>query len=215
MKTERKKINIDFPIDYQMIDRGSEELAILLHGFGQNSEIIKSDLLDSIPEKYNVLIPNGPFPIPKIRPEKIEERFAWYFYNSHTNTYKIEYSFPATLLSKLIDQLGYSNSKKIIIGYSQGGYLSPFLASQLEGVTSIYALACTLKWQYIQEEKLPYTIHQIHGEDDLMVDYKNSYEHYEQLKERAIESEYITIKNEGHRITEPFKECLSKLILKQ
>ena len=85
MILERKKINIEFPFDYQLIERGGNKLAILLHGFGQTSQIMRDDFLDLIPDEYSVLIPNGPFPIPKIRAESIEHRYAWYFFDRHTN----------------------------------------------------------------------------------------------------------------------------------
>ena len=214
MELQRKKINIDFPMDYKLIKNGGKKLAILLHGFAQSSEEIQKELQSSISTEYDLLIPNGPFPIPKIRADKVEERFAWYFFNRHTNTYRINYDFPATLLSRLVDALGYKGTEKIIIGYSQGGYLSPFVANELQNVTIVYALACTLKWQYLPG-KLDYPVVQIHGREDLMVDYKNSKEHFEALNKVSPDSKYISLDGVGHRLEESFKAKLLELISNQ
>jgi predicted esterase len=214
MELQRKKIDIDFPLDFKLYKNGKKKLAILLHGFAQSAKEIEGELKDSISDEYDILIPNGPFPIPKIRADKIEERYAWYFYNRHTDQYKVNYDFPATILSKLINELGYKDNEKIIIGYSQGGYLSPFLANELQNVTSVYALACTIKWQYLPKE-LNYPLIQIHGQDDLMVDYKNSKEHFVELAKIAQSSKYISLAGVGHRLEESFKKTLKDFITNQ
>ncbi|WP_164848267.1 hypothetical protein [Halobacteriovorax sp. HLS] len=214
MKTDRKKINIDFPFDYKLIKRNGSKLVILLHGFAQSAQEISTELLESIPEGFDVLIPNGPFPIPKITPEKVIERYAWYFYNRHSNSYKIDYNFSASLISKLIDELDYKDTEKLIIGYSQGGYLSPFLAQELTNVSLVLGLCCTIKWQFLPE-KLNFPLIQIHGKEDLMVDYKNSFEHYSIIKQRLPNSSYIVVEDEGHRLKDPFKREIEKILLNQ
>ncbi len=214
MKTERKKINIDFPFDYHLLKRSGEKLVILLHGFAQSAQQISQELLESIPSDYDVLIPNGPFPIPKISADKIVERYAWYFYNRQTDSYKIDYSFPSALLNSLVTELGYEAHKKIILGYSQGGYLSPFLALKLSNVELVIGACCTMKWQLLPE-RMHFPLIQIHGGEDLMVEYKNSFEHYNVIKDRFTDSSYIVLKDEGHRLTDPFREEIRRILSNQ
>ena len=212
MNDETMKIEIDFPISYKLIKRKSKKLIILLHGFAQSNKAILDKFTDAISDEYDILAPNGPFPIPKIRKEYIERRYAWYFFDRHTNTYDIDYSFPAELLSRTVTKLGYENTPKVIIGYSQGGYLSPFTALQMRNVESIIGLACTFKWQYLPNE-LPFNVYAIHGAVDQMVEYQNSKNHFLELeKKTSFNTHYITLNKEGHELTTPFVEEAIKLL---
>ncbi|OUR97123.1 hypothetical protein A9Q84_12400 [Halobacteriovorax marinus] len=205
MELIRKKIEIDFPLDYYYIDRGGSKLAILLHGFAQKGEDMLEHFQKVIPEDYDILAPNGPFPLPKIRREYIDKRYAWYFYDRHTNTYDIDYNFPATLLSKIVNETKHSASEKMIIGYSQGGYLAPFVAERLENVSKVIGLACTFKWQFLKE-KLNFSLFAIHGSKDNMVEMENSKNHFDKLKERVQNSQYIILDDLGHTLTNEFIE---------
>ncbi len=212
MKNETIKLEIDFPTSYKLIKRKSKKLLILLHGFAQTNDVMLEHFLDSVSEDYDILAPNGPFPIPKIRRDYIEKRYAWYFFNRHTNTYEIDYSFPATLLQKLVQKLGYENTQKVIIGYSQGGYLSPFAGLALKNVESIIGLCCTYKWQYLTEE-LPFNVYSIHGVDDKLVDHQNSKVHFEKLVTKiSRESRYISLRDEGHDLSKRIVQETLKLI---
>ncbi|WP_044557366.1 alpha/beta hydrolase [Halobacteriovorax marinus] len=200
MKTHALKINLPFPINYQLDKRKGKKLLILLHGFAQSAEYMKQYFHNLIPEDFDILIPNGPFPIPKIRRDYIEKRYAWYFFDRHTGKYDIDYSFPSNLLKELVSSLGYANTSKTIIGYSQGGYLSPFAALELNQVESIIGIGCTYKWQFLPDE-LPYNIYSIHGKKDQIVEIDNSREHFEELKKRTkLQSSYICLENSAHEL---------------
>ena len=212
MNNETMKTEIDFPISYKLIKRKSKKLIILLHGFAQSNKTILDKFTEAISDEYDIFAPNGPFPIPKIRKDYIERRYAWYFFDRHTNTYDIDYTFPAELLSRTVKKLGYENTPKVIIGYSQGGYLSPFAALKMTNVQSIVGLACTFKWQYITET-LPFNTYAIHGAMDEMVEYQNSKTHFLELeKKTSLKSRYITLNKEGHELTSPFVEEAIKLL---
>lgn len=206
------KIEIDFPINYKLIKNKSNKLLILLHGFAQSNTVMLKHFQNSIPDDYDILIPNGPFPIPKIRKDYIEKRYAWYFFNRHTNTYEIDYKLPSKLISGLVDKLGYQNTEKVIVGYSQGGYLSPFTALELQNVSRIIGLCCTYKWQFLPEV-LPFDVYSIHGSDDLMVDHQNSKEHFQKIKvSDQSQSNYITIDGQGHDLNENIVNEVKKLL---
>ncbi len=212
MKNETMKLEIEFPANYKLIKRKSKKLLILLHGFAQSNQTVLEKFKDAVSDEYDILAPNGPFPIPKIRKDYIERRYAWYFFDRHTNTYDIDYNFPSKVISKMVAKLGYENTPKTILGYSQGGYLSPFAALELREVESIIGLSCTFKWQYLPEE-IPFNIYAIHGTSDEMVDYKNSKEHFDILKKRTkAESNYISLQNETHELTNSFVEKAINLL---
>ncbi|WP_372654877.1 alpha/beta hydrolase [Halobacteriovorax sp.] len=212
MKNQTIKLEIDFPINYKLTKRKSKKLLILLHGFAQTNEAILEHFLDSAPDDYDILAPNGPLPIPKIRRDYIEKRYAWYFFDRHSNSYDIDYSLSANLLQKLVQTLGYDETPKVVIGYSQGGYLSPFAGLAMNKIQSIIGLCCTYKWQYITEE-LPFNVYSIHGVEDKLVDHQNSKVHFEKLKTSSKkESRYISLKNEGHDLSDNIVQEALKLI---
>lgn len=212
MNNQTIKLEIEFPTNYKLLKRKSKKLLILLHGFAQKNDAILDHFQDKVSEDYDILAPNGPFPIPKIRREYIEKRYAWYFFDRHENSYDIDYSISSDLLKKLVNKLGYQDIPKTIIGYSQGGYLSPFAGLAIENVQSIIGLCCTYKWQFLNEE-LPFNVYSIHGTDDKLVDHQNSKVHFEKIKTcSSKESRYISLKGEGHDLSPLIIQEALKLI---
>ena len=83
----------------------------------------------------NQLYINGIFPLaPEIKGEipEIKLRFAWYFFNPLTKTYFIDPSVPEKTITNLIHHLNLQDYKITFLGYSQGGYLAPFIAKTFQ-----------------------------------------------------------------------------------
>ena len=129
-----KRVLIDAPsiIDYQSLGNpNSDRVILLLHGYAQNSQEIIDSFKSLIDESdAHWLVPNGVFPIPKKRKDYISYRFAWYFYNTVKQEYYIDFDYPSHVLSGLLAKLNTKDKAVTIIGYSQGGYLAPFVAQR-------------------------------------------------------------------------------------
>lgn len=207
-----KAVSSPFPISYSLEgDMNSDHLYILLHGFMEKASKMVRRMRPLLPQNSLVLAPNGPFPLPEKSPSGYKVRYAWYFFDNIKNEYLIDYEFPTTLLKNLVIELGLANKKVTIIGYSQGGYLAPFLSMKLPKMERIIGMACVFKENlFPQELSCPYI--QIHSEDDKMVSYEGSKSHFDSLNEKDKNGTFVTLKSAGHLYNEQYQEALKKLI---
>ncbi len=197
------------------LDSKAKRNYLILHGFYENSSLIKSKLEHLIPKESNLLIPNACFPLPKRRsPAKgggWDLYFSWYFFDESSQSFYVEYDFPAGILEKMIKELNLDKLPLTIIGYSQGGYLSPFVAERLPNCDQVIGIGCSYKYNMLSEAN-HYKIEGIHGRIDDKVDPKNAGECFSKLNSE-IKGEFHMLENEGHDLSEHFYNKIS-LILK-
>lgn len=215
MRDKCKRVFVNAPsiVDYQTFgDPNSSNIAILLHGYGQNSDIVIEDFKDTLDKDYYWIIPNGVFPMPKKRADKISYKFAWYFYDNHEQKYYIDFKYPCSVLSNFIDQIDDKNRPVTIIGYSQGGYLAPFLGQAIERTTKVIGINCNYRHDMLEDE-FNFDLFSIHGNSDPIVDYKNSQNSFEKLVPKlSSQSKYITIEKGTHSLSDEFIEEIKNLI---
>ncbi len=211
MIIKREKFNINFHIDYQLKGNdNNKQLIVLLHGYGQNSDIIYEDLKDIIDRSDSLwLIPNAPFPIPKVRQESILYRFAWYFYDRFKEEYFIDFQIPSDLLSGLINE-NYKDYQVIIVGYSQGGYLAPFAASKIHNIKKVIGINCNFRFD-LMDFKIKHDLIHIHALNDQLVDYHNAYHSLKKIQSHNEDKKVIHIKVENglHEITDLIRDELT------
>lgn len=183
---------------------------ILLHGFYENAPIIKEKLLSLIPKDANVLIPNGCFPLPKRRANGWELFFSWYFFDEVSQNFYVEYDFPAGVLEKLVNQLGLGELPITIIGYSQGGYLSPFLAERLPTCEKVIGLGCSYKFDMLKDSS-HFKIDGIHGDADDKVDPINAQNCFDKLDSK-IKGQFSMLPDVGHALDEEFLDEIKKIL---
>jgi predicted esterase len=210
-----KRVFVQAPsiVDFQTAGNpDSSKIAILLHGYGQNSDIIKEDLKELLDLDYYWIIPNGVFPMPKKRADGISYKFAWYFYDTQEQKYYIDFKYPCAVLSGLVDQVDNKDRPVTIVGYSQGGYLSPFLGQAIERTQKVIGINCNYRYDMLESE-FNFDLYSIHGNSDPIVDYDNSKNSFAQLKNKlSSESRYITIDKGTHSISEDFITELRSLL---
>lgn len=198
-------------MEYDLISPpGATRTYVLLHGFYENAPIIKEKLLPLLPKDANVLIPNGCFPLPKRRPVGWDLYFSWYFFDEATQNFYVEYDFPAGVLEKLVKQLGLDNNPITIIGYSQGGYLSPFVAERLPSCDQVIGLGCSYKFDMLDKAS-HYKINAIHGDADDKVDPINAQNCFSKL-DPQIKGEFTMLPKVGHELNDLFYDQIRKLI---
>jgi hypothetical protein len=62
------------------------------------------------------------------------------------------------------------------------------------------------------QDKLNFKIDGLHGEQDESVDPMRAKESFGVLKERGALGDFYILKNEGHRLTIPFREKIQELL---
>lgn len=199
-------------VDYQVYgNKNADKVALLLHGFGQNSEMILEDLKATLSEDYYWIIPNGVFPMPKKRKDSISYRFAWYFYNNIEEKYYIDFYYPSQVLKSLIKELDPKERPLTIIGYSQGGYLAPFAGQEISTCEKVIGINCNYRFDML-EGSINYALYALHGDKDPIVDYENSKNSFEQLRPKIEQGDYLTIKDGTHEIDDNIRMEISKLL---
>jgi predicted esterase len=184
---------------------------LLLHGYLLDGDFMLKALEGIIPDNSIVIAPNGPFIVPIKKKDKYIAKYAWYFFDTASKIYYVDFS-PSSFFLK--DVLGKYNIDKLpvtVIGYSQGGYLSPKLGEVIEDVDTVIGLACCFRNErFTINSKVTY--HQIHGKDDIVVDSEGSIKEFEKLKSRGNKGEFTLLGSTAHRIDENMLNALQKYL---
>lgn len=186
---------------------------LLLHGYGESSEKIYKRLEPILPKNSIIIAPNGFFPLPKMSLSGVKLNFAWYFFDPVIKKYLIDYDLPATFLKNLVDEVIDKTLPITIIGYSQGGYLSPFVAQKINQVDHVIAVNCNYKYDML-EEPLNFKMDGIHGRQDSIVDPIQAEESHKELQRRGMKGNFYGLEEEDHKFTTPYLTLIEKLVSK-
>lgn len=213
---ETKKIKINSLYDLTSIVRTTQDpkaLILLTHGYCQRGSFIFNKLINFLPKWAEVHSPTAPFPLLSGHPlEKRDKKKkliignAWYFYDAAKNMFHINYDIPIKLLNNYLELNNPKNLPVIAIGYSQGGYLLPFLALKNHKVDHIIGLNCSYRVDLINKP-INCKADAINGEDDNMVDPYLAYE-----RQKELFGEFVLLKNENHYLTNRFGLEVDRLL---
>ena len=211
MATKRhRRVSGWHSLHYQLQgDEQNNRLFILLHGYGQNSGDVMT-LASSLPKNSLILAPDGPFPLGKKKMFKNPVNFAWYFYDATSDSFYIDYELPATLVATLVKDLNLIQLPTTIIGFSQGGYLAPFVGEMMKNVDHVVNISG--RFRYEQLVQIHFRIDSIHGKDDSIVDPCRVRASHEELIKRGAEGEFHLLDG-GHEINDEVKSCLESVVI--
>lgn len=185
---------------------------LLLHGYMQDGEFIFKKLQKSLPKDTLILAPNGAYLLPSQKNNQFSPKYAWYFFDPATRTYYINYTPAAEYLASILNEYNPQKVPVTVIGYSQGGYLSPKVSELVEQVDQIIGIACVFRNnKFVQKKRVIY--HQIHGQLDAIVDINGARTEWDQLKKRGNNfGKFIEIPDVGHRLTNEYVDVIATLI---
>jgi predicted esterase len=212
MKEFEDKLSLPIPIRYQSRHpANARELVILLHGYQEHADRMAKLILPFVPSDAAVLIPNGPFPVPRIKDGHIKEGYSWYFFNTQTQTMVVP---PDAAVSMIVQVLVSQNATHLpirIVGFSQGGYFALILAQRIPNVRQVIAIAAGFPERYIKS-KPAFRIDAVHGERDKVCDFKNAQEEHKTLKSKHWAGEFIALPNSEHRIDDDVQANVAQLL---
>lgn len=202
----------EIPFDYVIREASGEprELVLLLHGYSQSGAPMLRKLSSVIPENAVALAPNAPFPFAERVEEKYRMAYSWYFYNFQTDEYVVDMATSLQFLEAGIERLGYSNLPLRIVGFSQGGYLAPFLGQKLRQTAQVIGVCSTFLYEEI-EGALPFRVDNVVGAQDEIVDPVNSEKSHRELVRRSKGGEFFSLPV-GHRIDEQVARKIGDLL---
>ncbi len=203
------EIQTQLPISYFYEKHGSENLLIFLHGYTDSASAFLRRAFNQN-STYDILAPNGPFPVPVRSDQGFKEAYSWYFEEPSTQTIFIPKKITVQILKDLISSLELVDQPKIIIGFSQGGFLAPVLAQQLRNVEKIIGIGCS----YREESYAPLTdvkVFGIHGREDTIVEFDAAAEAFANLPSK-IKAGWTSLQGMHHTINDSAQTALLKYI---
>jgi predicted esterase len=214
MQLLEQQINITVPLSVrfdEIIDDTvvQDKTIILLHGYGESKERIFKTLgahLAGIARRLIIL--NAPFPLPYLSKSGYKEGYSWYFRSLQYNLTLIPPEVCEPLFTKFVQTAGLTKSPVSIIGFSQGGFIMPYLAQQIPNLDKLIGISCGINFDSWYREHKP-NLHIIHADNDNL----SSIEHAEEqfLDLGFDKSKFYTVAG-GHEIDTVKIEIVKRLI---
>lgn len=208
--TCRDTFEIEF--DYYLREvENAKSVFLLLHGFSQRGESLLKKLLPILPDDSVILSPNAPFPAPFKTDAGYLEAYAWYFYLAKDDRFVIPPEPAVNALKKLVTGLKLNSLPMTIIGFSQGGYLAPVVAKELNVDHVIAVSADYLAKYYSKDDR--FRLDAIHGVKDEVVPFAESKKNLEGLKlQFGIDAHFHELPNTRHEVDVEAIKVIANLI---
>ncbi len=214
MTFEKQTASSTFTIAYDYWIRKPENpvsLFLLLHGFSQRGESIFSKLEPSLPKNAVVLSLNAPFPSPVRIKDEYKEAYAWYFYMSKEKRFVIQPTESVAAIHKLLKDLKLNTLPINIIGFSQGGYMVPWLVKELATVNRAITIAADYPSHYYENLRA-YRFDAIHGTDDTVAPISEVRSSIQALVKTKRDVTFHEITKTGHEINDAVIERVKSIL---
>jgi len=214
LESKRLSANIELPAYCCVSGNPAEHpMVLLLPGYGQTPEPFLDKFGDCF-NGYSLCVLQAPFPVPVKAKDKqgLQIGYSWYAYDATTGTYHIPMSTAVNFCLQIINKLGFKSQIKKLIGYSQGGYLAPFVAREIPSVTQVIGINCRFKNEDLDGHALPFRLDAINGASDRLVDPENAQRSHQKILEQGARGSFRSVPGEGHEITPAILQELKKML---
>lgn len=204
------------PMSYRhWIPSSPERLAIFLHGFADHGGSFLRRLFPkgwpSELDNVGLLAPNGLFPVPVRTEEGWREAYSWYFFDEAKMRMLISPDFAVSGIKMLLRQYGLEGIPKTIIGFSQGGFLAPYLAKHIEGVSEIIAVGSGFRadfYEVLPADKIRLTA--IHGDQDEIFPIAAAEKSHRHILDLGFKGDFVSIPGVRHIATPEIGVAISQ-----
>ncbi len=186
-------------------------ITLLLHGYNERGLRIFRKLKRHLPEDTYIVAPNGPFPLPRIKPDRLDFGYAWYFFDKFTQRYEVDQSLITDLLITLLHDINPDNLPVTIIGFSQGGYLAPIIAYNYLPTKHVIGIGCEFRTRFFKKPP-SFTLAAIHGSLDPLVNPDHAKREIDLLKDLNIFVDWHLLEGVKHEISTDVSSLVSKLM---
>lgn len=189
-----------------------DPIVLLVHGFQQTGERFFKQVVSAIPENFEVLAVDGPFPVPfQGESGKWVLGYSWYFYSHRHKVYYVPMSAGVNFLCGWLQDQGLASRVQKVVGFSQGGYLAPFVAKKLSKVDQVIGIHSRFRYEELTDPQ-DYRLDCLHGEDDPLVEPDYSQDSHDKLLEMGWKGEYRLLPGVGHSISAEVLEGLTDML---
>lgn len=214
----RTEYNLRIPAQYVHLNSDSaltarNPLLVFIHGYADTASSFVRRAANRAMDRFELLAPNGPFPLPQRVDGEWKEAYAWYFADFSRNRVVIHPTVAADAIAELVDRLGFADRAKILCGFSQGGYFLPHLASRLKNVASLVTIGAGFHPEFYSSYGLRMPVTAIHGDQDEVVPFEDAKSGFAKLKEPHAASRFIAVSGMTHAIDDSGRGVLERVLL--
>jgi len=200
------------PIRYHLTEPKGHGVVVCLHGYQDNAMSMLRRMGwwgSELP--FQILAFNAPFPVPVRTDTGFLEAYSWYFRDTDAKIMLVDPVHTSLTLRRLVIELGLENTPKVLFGFSQGGYLAPYLAAELKHVHGILGLGCGYNLEAYRACP-PLTVHAIHGDHDEIVSFSQSRKSFAEIAQFGHTGDFHEIPHLTHRVENSLDPLVRQLI---
>jgi len=191
---------------------GDKPLLLMIHGFQDSGPSFLRRTLPDLDPRFEILAPNGPFPLPLRVDNEWKEAYGWYFGDLSKKKIYVHPSVAAGAVAALVRSLGLEDRPKTLVGFSQGGYFLPHLARELREVRRFIAIGAGFHPEFFAEYGLTQKVHAIHGGADDVIPLQEARSDFDRLAP-ANQGGFQEIPGMTHVFNAEGRAAFAKLLL--
>lgn len=196
-----RRYEFPMPIRYHVDAAKGPGVVICLHGYQDHalSMVRRIGWWERTDLPFQLLAINGPFPVPLWTGEGFKEAYSWYFRDTSRDLEFLSPTTTANRLRELLTDLGLNNTPKVLFGFSMGGFLAPYVASQVDNVKGIIGYGCGYSPEIYAKFK-PLRVHAVHGSKDERIPMENSRTDFAKVLQLGHTGQFHVVPDLTHRV---------------
>jgi len=200
--------HLKIPVSYFFKSAGeNRDLVVLLHGFQDTAAAFLKRALEERDYPFSILAPNAPFPMPIEKEDGFQEAYSWYFAHYSKKLLLIPPEVSVSYLHELVTKLGLASHRKVVVGFSQGGYFAPFASRRLTNVGKIIGVGCGYRPDDYKGLEVD-AVDAIHGDHDPIISIESSKKMYEELRPAIKRGDFLTVPGLKHAMNDQARKLL-------
>jgi predicted esterase len=208
-----RRYDFPMPIRYHLTPPKGDGVVICLHGYQDHAlSMIRRLGWWEADLPFQILAINGPFPVPIWTNDGFREAYSWYFRDTSRD---LEFVSPVTTALKLrtlLQDLKLEKTPKVLFGFSQGGYLNPYLHHEIHEVRGLIGYGCGYNPE-IYAKTPPTTVHAVHGELDERIPAGPAQADFNKILTLGHRGEFHLVPGLTHRVEPTVEPLIRRLAL--
>jgi predicted esterase len=208
----REDVAVSIPVTYHHhAVEGSRDVVLFLHGYQDSASAFLKRILKEAQPPFPFLAPNAPFPAPVKTEEGYREGYSWFFTDRSKGVVLMPPEPSADAVFQIVQRLGLSGQRKILVGFSQGGYFMPFLARRLSGVMKMIGVGCGYRPADYEGLAIE-NVDAIHGDRDDVISLEDARKGYDELRPLLKAGSFYAIDGLKHGVDDRVRTLLMERI---
>ena len=206
-KTE--KISVTCDVEYVQSSGDKPACTLLLHGFMQTANRFAKQVEQPLKSRNKQFLSlQAPYPVYKQLPDRYQVGYSWYFFDPISKQHIVSKETATRFVKECLKHLDLRESIETIVSFSQGAHLAPHVARVLPNVKKVIGIGG--RYYARDFDTAPnFSLIQIHGEKDQVVDVEEPTRQHEELLSRGIPSHISLLPGVGHEINDAVRTELN------